>query len=140
MIADTVIPTSDELAPLLAEATADRTEEEFITGYLAGLLSVLEKDPRQYRGYGPYWWPLKALLAARGINIRGDALELGTLQRYTLASPALTLCAAWAYQQERFAEGKIRTASHQLDLPDGDTYAYELIDDGMEELIQSKLG
>ncbi|PPY04496.1 peptide-binding protein [Cronobacter sakazakii] len=140
MIADTVIPTSDELAPLLAEATSDRTEEEFITGYLAGLLSVLEKDPRQYRGYGPYWWPLKALLTARGINIRGDALELGTLQHYTLASPALTLCAAWAYQQERFAEGKIRTASHQLDLPDGDTYAYELIDDGMEELIQSKLG
>ena len=33
MIADTVIPTSDELAPLLAESTSDRTEEEFITGY-----------------------------------------------------------------------------------------------------------
>lgn len=140
MIANTLIPSADELAPLLAEATADRSEEDFITGYLAGLLSVLEKDPRQYRGYGPYWWPLKSLLASRGIEIRSNSLELGTLQRYTLATPALTLCAAWAYQQERFAEGKIRTASHQLDLPGGELYDYELVDEGMEELIQRTLG
>lgn len=135
MIEQTITPKAAELAGLLKNALSDNLDEEaFIASYLAGLVKILEADPRQYRSYGPYWWPLKAMLAERGIVVAGD-LELGTLQHYTLETPALTLCAAWAYQQERIAEGKLRTASHQLDMVEGELYEYELVDDEMERRI-----
>lgn len=136
MIAATITPTADELAPLLAEATAKQDEETFIANYLAGLVKILGSDPRQYRSFGPYWWPLKGMMIERGIQPGAGSLELGTLQHYTLGTPALTLCAAWAYQQERIEEGKIRTASHQLELAEGELYEYVLVDEDMEAVIE----
>lgn len=136
MIAATIPPTAEELAPLLASATAKQDEETFIANYLAGLVQVLGQDPRQYRSFGPYWWPLKSMMIERGIQPGAGSLELGTLQRYTLDTPALTLCAAWVYQQGRIEEGKIRTASHQLELAEGELYEYELVDEDMEAFIE----
>lgn len=136
MIVNTITPTNAELAPLLAEATANKEEEAFIASHLAGIVQVLGQDPRQYRSYGPYWWPVKAMMAERGIELAGDTLELGTLQHYTLSTPALTLCAAWAYRQDRIEEGKIRTASHQLELAEGELYEYVLVDEDMEAFIE----
>lgn len=136
MIAATITPTTDELAALLAEATSHQDEETFVTNYLAGLVKILGSDPRQYRSFGPYWWPLKSLMIDSGIHPGAGSLELGTLQRYTMDTPALTICAAWAYQQGRIEEGKLRTASHQLELPEGELYEYELVDEDMEALIE----
>ena len=73
---------------------------------------------------------------ALGLDDCTGSLELGTLQHYTLGTPALTLCAAWAYQQERIEEGKIRTASHQLELAEGELYEYVLVDEDMEAFIE----
>lgn len=135
MIAATITPTADELAGLLAEATSHQDEEAFVANYLAGLVKVLGSDPRQYRSFGPYWWPLKSLMIEHGIQPGAGSLELGTLQVYTMDTPALTICAAWAYQQGRIEEGKLRTASHQLELPEGELYEYELVDEDMEAFI-----
>lgn len=137
MISETIIPTTDELAPLLEEALAGgRTEDDFQQGYLAGLLTVLKTDPRQYRSFGPYWWPLKKMLIDAGYtDTFGGQLEQGTLQHYSMERPALTLVAAWAYQQYQFEEGKFRSSSHQLDIEDGETYEYELADTEMELAI-----
>jgi len=140
MISETIIPTAEDMTPLMEEALADgRTEEEFISAFTGGLLATLKADPRQYRSYGPYWWPLKSMLIDAGYaGVFGSELEQGTLQHYTLDSQAMTLAAAWAYQQYQIGEGKLRTSSHQLEMEDGETYEYELADTEMEMFISNR--
>lgn len=137
MISETIIPTTDDLAPLLDEALAGgKSEEQFTRDYMGGLMAALKADPRSYRSYGPYWWPLKSMLVNAGhADIVGSELEQGTLQHYSMERPALTLVAAWAYQQYQIDDGKLRTSSHQLDIEDGETYEYELTDTEMELAI-----
>ncbi|MGL6448898.1 hypothetical protein ACSZNO_21480 [Aeromonas veronii] len=129
----TVIPSADELAPLLAEATSERDEGAFVAIYMTNLSDLLRKDPKQYRSYGPWWWPLKAMLIEHGHEVGAGGLEMGTAERYTLESAALTVCAAWAYQQRMIEQGYLRCSEHWLDLDDGETYEYNLYDSDMEQ-------
>lgn len=136
MIQETLLPDGQALAALLAEATADQTGPELVAKYLANCAGLLADDPSQYRSYGPYWWPLKALLVEQGlIPFAGRQVERGTVGYYTLESPELTICAAWAYQQGQASQGKLYTASHQLELAGGELYEYELLDEDMEAWI-----
>lgn len=134
MIQDTLLYDASDLSPLVDEALAGREPAEFIQTYLDGLKSIIGRDPRQYRSFGPYWWPLKSMLMDKGMFV-GTDLENGTLQHYTMGTPELTIVAAWAYQQDRLNEGKLRSSSHQLELPGGDLYEYYLTDLDMEQAI-----
>lgn len=134
MIKDTLLFSSADLEPLLDEALSGREPAQFVADYLNGLAGILTTNPRHYRSLGPYWWPLKAMLIDKGL-FAGSSLENGTLQHYTMETPELTLVAAWAYQQGRIDEGKLYSCSHQLELPEGELYEYELTDLELERAI-----
>ncbi|HHO0939103.1 TPA: hypothetical protein ACRTTK_003142 [Aeromonas hydrophila] len=138
MITDTIKIADEELEAMLAEAQASNNLEggQLATQYTQVLAELIKKDPRQYRSYGPYWWPLKSMLISQGeASEVGTKLEAGTLEHYTHQTPDLTVCAAWAYQQTQLDNGRLYTADHQLDLEDGELYEYSLYDKEMEMLI-----
>lgn len=143
MIANTIKVDDAELEAMMAE-TLGETEMaagELAAQYVQQLAALLERDPRQYRGYGPYWWPLKAMLIVGGkAPFVGLDLERGTVEHYTHSTADMTVCAAWAYQQDQIAGGHLYTADHPLELEDGDTYNYQLYDPNMERFIAEKYG
>ncbi|MGL5294014.1 MAG: hypothetical protein ACRC9V_09685 [Aeromonas sp.] len=143
MIKDTVKISDDELEPLLSEAQApDQLKDgELAAKYVANLAALIKRDPRQYRSYGPYWWPLKAMLISGGITPQvGVELESGTLEHYTHATPDLTVCAAWAYQQGQIENGHMHTSDHLLDMAGGEVYAYQIYDGEVERYITERTG
>lgn len=143
MIKDTIKTPDEDLEAMLAEAqAADNLEGgQLATQYVKVLAELIKRDPRQYRSYGPYWWPLKAMLISSGAAPEvGTKLEDGTLEHYTHSTPDLTVCAAWAYQQTQLANGHLHTTDHLLDTEGGEVYEYQLCDDEMERVIAVKTG
>lgn len=138
MINHTIKTPDDELAAMLAEVSSNQEGGQLAAQYLTALATLIKKDPRQYRSYGPYWWPLKAMLIeAGGAPEVGHKLEGGTLEHYTHPTPELTICAAWAYQQTQLDNGHLYTSDHLLDLEGGEVYEYSLYDVELEHLIAS---
>jgi hypothetical protein len=143
MIKDTIKTQDEDLEVMLAEAqAADNLEGgQLAAQYTKVLAELIRRDPRQYRSYGPYWWPLKAMLISSGTAPEvGTKLEDGTLEHYTHSTPDLTVCAAWAYQQTQLDNGHLHTADHQLDMEDGELYEYQIYDGEMEQAIAVKAG
>lgn len=53
---------------------------------LSNVLLVLQEDPRRYRWFGIYWWPVKALLKGAGYTrenlfLLGDYQDADTAER-----------------------------------------------------------
>ncbi|ENC6657658.1 hypothetical protein ABKY47_002108 [Aeromonas hydrophila] len=143
MIKDTIKTPDEDLEAMLAEAQATDNLEggQLATQYTKVLAELIKKDPRQYRSYGPYWWPLKAMLIRVNAAAEvGTKLEDGTTEHYTHSTPDLTVCAAWAYQQTQLDNGHLHTADHLLDMDDGEVYEYQICDAEMERLIAVKAG
>lgn len=136
MITETIKTSDEELRAALAEATDNQEGGQLAANYIKYLAALIQKDPGQYRSYGPYWWPLKAMLisanSAPGVGVK---LEAGTLEHYTHGEPDLTICAAWAYQQVQLDNGHLYTADHLLDMEGGELYEYNIYDSEMEKLI-----
>lgn len=142
MIKDTIKTPDEDLEAMLAEAqAADNLEGgQLATQYIKFLAELIKRDPRQYRSYGPYWWPLKAMLISENSAAVGTKLENGTLEHYTHSTPDLTVCAAWAYQQTQLDNGHLHTADHLLDMDGGEVYEYQLYDAEMELFIAVRTG
>ena len=123
------------IATLVVDATKEQSAEQFVTGYIENLLENLANDPRQYRAYGPYWWPLKDIIIGMGHTAVGSSVELITNEYFAYDNDAATICAAWAHYAAQFEDGKVYSATHQLPLTDGEVYEYDLTDNEMELVI-----
>lgn len=135
MLNNAVIPTAEQLAPLIDEATSKQTQADFVTGYVKNLANILTQKPANYRAYGMYWWAIKELLNARGYSQFGDTLEVGTLNVFNYEDKALLCAAAWAYHAYNMDNGAAFSSTHLVAMVDDEDSVYYLEDLEMESLI-----
>lgn len=134
-----LVPTVADLAELLDEATAKTQKSKYVESYLINLMALLKSNPRTYRAYGPYWWPIKRMLINRLIADFGDNVEAVTVDKFFIEDEANTIIAAWAYQNYQFNNGYQNSPYHMLPITnDDEDYEYCLIDDSIENLITVK--
>lgn len=130
-----IVPTAHDVEPLVKEATSDQSAEVFVEHYLANLVELLKSNPRSYRAYGGYWWPLKRCLIERLVTDFGDNVEAVTVDRFFIKDEAHTIAAAWAYQNYQFEQGNQTSPYHLMPVHDAEDYEYILVDENMEMLI-----
>lgn len=112
-------PSEEDLAPLLAEATANRTIDEWMDKYLNGLKTILLKNPLRYRPYGPYWWILKKVYIDRGDLSFGDYIDLEWFQGLDYGKAEMNILAAHAYEDVRTTTNFMDDPFHVMSSPDG---------------------
>lgn len=138
MLNNAILPTAEQLAPLLEEATSNQSKEDFVSQFVKNTANILTSHPMTYRAYGMYWWAIKDLLNAHGFKQFGETLELGAFNTFNYEDKALLCCAAWAYHSYNVENGNIYTATHKVAVADEDDSDYYLDDQEIELLIQSK--
>lgn len=94
---DTVKPTESYLEDILPQALNGRSEEEYLTVYLDGMVERLKKNPQLYHLYGPWWPALKTLLLERGDISFGQVVDSDVAEIYKMSRPALTVLAGHLY-------------------------------------------
>lgn len=112
---------------------------DFVDAYLSGVAQALRCQPEQYRGFGPYWWPMKALLVAAGHTDFGTGVEDDdALAQLTYDSPALTVAAAYTFSEYAFANGMQAAPGHTVAHDDGEDETYYVSDEEVEQLIVAR--
>ncbi|WP_147200812.1 olxA [Pantoea sp. CCBC3-3-1] len=134
---DTLKPDESYLEAILPAALGDRNEDKFLSDYLSGLSHCLNADPRYYRGVGPWWPSLKALLVESGDLSAGIQIDDDIAEIYQYEKPALIAVAAYLYQSMRMTNGLLFSSSHQLAQPDTEDEPYEFISYDLE--LESKV-
>lgn len=137
-----VRPQIDELEALRAEATQNGqvSESEWVKRNCELNASILRKDPRRYRSFGPYWWVLKDAMLHHGITEFGDFVDMEGCTLCKHDSPFLTLLEAWLYSENAIDMGLMYSNEHTISfLPEEvedepDVRVYTLADDTMELL------
>lgn len=135
---DTIKPTEEYIESVLQEhALSGRTEEEFTTAYLNGLVERLIADVRTYRSFGPWWPALKVMLLEDGQTDFGQIVDGDVAAIYSMGRPALTLVAAHLYADEVLESGNIHSADHYLSVTpsadDTEPYLYTSYDESIEK-------
>lgn len=136
MLDQVIKPTKDDLADLLNEALSNvDTPAQFVTRFVKNTADILKTNPKLYRAYGPWWWPMKKVMMDEGITDFGQSVEVGPLTHFTLGAPELDCVAAWAYHSDKIDMGNAYSSDHALEMLDGDIYNYQLQDTEMEAVI-----
>lgn len=101
-----------------------------LLGFGLGVVAErLQKDPRRYRDYGPWWWALKDLLRQAGYDV-GNQSDPLVAQEYRFDMPEQTLIAA-----DEFRSDYLKTTivgSNQFILSAANPEAWVLFDADME--------
>lgn len=123
----------DTIKALVAERAASlRANRGFsnLLGFGLGVVAErLQKDPRRYRDYGPYWWALKDALKAGGYEL-GDQSDPLIKLAYQGESAEETLIMADEFRTAYLASNAIYTNQFMLDAGSPDFYI--LFDEDME--------
>jgi hypothetical protein len=128
--------SAEELAQLISEEAGDG---DFVAAYLRGVANTLSRHPAQYRGFGPYWWPLKALLVDAGYTQFGvDIDDDEALSALTYSTPSLTVAAAYTFAEHAFSTGLLTSPSHTVTYTDGETGTYEVGDEEIEGILLAR--
>lgn len=97
-----------------------------LLGYGLGVISRrLSKDPLRYRDYGPYWWPLKAILNANGYNY-GDESDSMVLEAYRGRNDTETMVMADQFRTEWLQTEQVGTANFRLSEDGPDYILYDV--------------
>ncbi|UTZ44623.1 hypothetical protein [Vibrio campbellii] len=134
MITKVVLPTKEQLEPLVIEAN-EATNDEFVYKHLSGIKSMLTANPSMYRLYGAYWWSVKALLVEYGFY-EWTSDEPITREHFNFDEPEYLLAAAWAYHNHQLESGVMVSNLHSYEV-DSEPYEYALEDMDIELLIRS---
>ncbi|MDX5979564.1 hypothetical protein [Vreelandella alkaliphila] len=128
--------STDELERLISEEAGGG---EFVAAYLKGVAQTLSRHPAQYRGFGPYWWPLKALLVEAGYSQFGTEIDDDdALTALTYETPALTVAAAYAFAEHAFSTGLLTSPSHTVTFTNGETGTYHVGDEEIEGILMAR--
>ena len=135
-------PTREELEAMRGAATKNGaiSEERWVQENIAATASLLKRDPRRYRAYGPYWWILKKTMIAHGVTDFGEHVDAHWAELCDYGSDFYNLLAAWLYQDTALDNGLIYSNAHtvaympQTEGMEHDVDEYVLADDEMELL------
>jgi hypothetical protein len=123
----------DAIKALVAERAAGlRANRGFsnLLGFGLGVVAErLQKDPRRYRDYGPYWWALKDALKTGGYEL-GDQSDPLIHRAYQGETAEETLIMADEFRTAYQASNIIYTNQIMLDADSPDYYT--LFDKDME--------
>lgn len=113
--------------------------DDFAPRYLKSVATTLQRHPTHYRGFGPYWWPLKSLLIDAGYTQFGVEIEDdAALEALTYPTPALTVAAAYTFSEHSFAMGMHQSPAHTVDTDDGESTTYFIGDEELEGLLMAR--
>lgn len=108
---------------------------DFVAAYLKSAADTLARQPAHYRGYGPYWWPLKRLLINAGYTQFGrDIDDDAAADALTYPTDALTAAAAYAFAEHAFSQGTHQSPAHVVTDTEGEQLTYYIGDETMEGL------
>lgn len=119
-------------ALVMERAAALRANRGFSSLLAFGLGVVVErlnKDPRRYRDYGPFWWALKDAMKAGGYSV-GDQTDPLVKKAYRGESDVETLIMADEFRTAYLKTNMIYTNQFLLDAGSPDFYT--LYDADME--------
>lgn len=148
MATQLVKPSIDELELLRPEATQNGqvSEDEWVKRNCELNASLLRKDPRRYRSFGPYWWVLKEAMRNKGITGFGESFDMEGCDLCRYDTPFHTLLAAWIYSENAIDMGLMYANEHIVSYQpeetdvENDVRPYVVADDDMELLaIQNNL-
>ena len=127
-------PTADDLQPSIDAAKASG---DWVTAYLAGIKTLIQKNPLRYRAFGPYWWLVKKALIDRGETAFGDEIDREWFDALDYGNKEQNIAAAYAYENER-TEGNLNVydESHMLETGDGEPYEYVTGDSEVDAMAQ----
>ncbi|MFH1984755.1 MAG: hypothetical protein ABIL58_23185 [Pseudomonadota bacterium] len=125
-------PNREDLDKVIAAGSGARTEPEWVAAMMAAIRALLLKNPKRYRGYGPYWWLLKRMFIEAGDLSFGEHLDYQWIEDLDYGSPAYNLAAAFAYEDARFNSVNVLDAYHVMPTTDGDAVEFTAADEEME--------
>ena len=132
-------PTANDLSPMLADVTAQQTDAQYTSTQLRTITDILKSDPRQYRSYGVFWWPIKDLMIKNGITDFGLQVDKDILVLTEHLTPAEKLIAGYCNKIVALDGGHLYSSSHIYDAINSETEDYELSDLFVERLITNQL-
>ena len=133
-------PTIEQLQPLLPEATHNGkvSEKDWREKFVKTFTTQLQKDPKQYRCFGPYWWLFKSILIKYGVEVFGDGLDAEWIENLDYGSDTYNLLASYAYYDRAFDMGLIYSNDHTIGYDDGESGTFTIADEDMETIVLSK--
>lgn len=124
--------TPEQLQPLVDEGKAGFVStHQWIASFLNGVKTMVSHNPTSYRTFGPFWWPLKAMMQNAGL-IGGEPVDKSLIEQADMGSPELNVAAAFAFQ-EWVLNSQIVGNTFPVTTDDGDTEDYTLIDEELEQ-------
>lgn len=102
---------------------------DFVVHACEVIKNRLKKDPKSYLAYGPYWWPLKKVLNANGLDI-GSLIDEEIAREYKGSSDQETIVMAEKFRD--FYYQKFFTENNQFELDPEDENPYILHDPDCE--------
>lgn len=126
-----------DLEKVVAEGSRPfATQSTWVNKMVSSFASIVRRRPLAYRSFGPFWWPLKAMMIKSG-EMQGEAPDPELVAQVTTGNPALDIAAAWS-QHEAYSSQLLAGNTFTVNTESGDTVEYWLYDDEMEE--RSSLG
>lgn len=127
----------DELTKYLDDARGDLTDKQFTDRYLTGVIKSIKADPKLYRSYGPYWWALKQLILTHKDNdgSLGHEYDTAMSNAFRYDNEAITICAAFHYQQMTLDSGYMYSNKHQATTSNSEVIDLVIEDSDIERVI-----
>jgi hypothetical protein len=124
-------PSKEALDRLISQAVGNRSVAEWTAALLAAIRTLLLRNPKRYRGFGPYWWLVKRMFVEAGDLSFGEHLDQQWIEAMDCGEAKYNLAAAWAYEDARFNVVNIMEPVHVM-IDDGDPVEFMSADEEME--------
>ncbi|MBL4796931.1 MAG: hypothetical protein JKY50_05930 [Oleispira sp.] len=124
-------PNVETIEEALAAEGVDAPYGDWIKKVITNLNTIIEKSPRNYRNYGPYWYRVKRLLIANGFDYEDD-FEGGIIAP---SIPDHAALASAIMMSASNAANATFSNTHQLDDGEGGLFSYVLEDAELEVKI-----
>ena len=125
-------PKESDLQSLVDLGAMGTTEADWIEKLLSAIRAQLVKSPIRYRGYGPYWWPLKKMFIDREDYEFGEYIDAAWLKATDYGQEKFNMAAAFLYVDTRFEHTNIYEPHHQMNDEDGEPIDFISNDEDME--------
>jgi len=123
----------EQLAPIITEgASGYASQSQWVGHMLSSFAEIVKRRPVAYRAFGPFWWPIKAMMVKSGV-LAAESPDPDLVAQATMGA-ALDVAAAWAFQEQAHESMTAMNNTFAVDTEDGDTVDYLLMDDEMEAL------